>query len=186
MNREEEALQEEKASIELNPFQRTWSYGYALIRARRYEDAINELKQWAAARSDSPMLHYTLALAYQCKGEPEQAFAETRKSLVLWKDKEATSAADRAFRRGGYQAVKEDNLQRLKRTAAQKYVSAERLAEFAAKAGRREEAMQELLRAFELHDPLLIFLQHTPEFDSLHSDPRYWELVKKMNMPPLY
>ena len=185
VNRQEEALQEEKVSIELNPFQRSWSYGHALIGARRYDDAVSELKQRIAARPESPMLHLMLSAAYEYSGNSQEAFAEARKSLVLWGDQEAVSAADRAFLKGGYQAVKEDDLQRLKQRATQRYVSAERLAELAAQAGRLEEAMQDLLKAFELRDPRLIFLQHTPEFDSLHSDPRYWQLVKRMNMPPL-
>ncbi len=45
-NHTEEALQEDKLTVELDPFARPWAYGYALIRARRFDEALKELR-WA-------------------------------------------------------------------------------------------------------------------------------------------
>jgi hypothetical protein len=59
------------------------------------------------------------------------------------------------------------------------------LAEVASRAGRKEEAIQYLEQAFQQQDPKLIHLQHEPNLDPLHSDPRYWAIAKKMGMPPL-
>jgi hypothetical protein len=95
------------------------------------------------------------------------------------------AAWDEAFRRGGFPALMEERLQRLKRIATGEYVSPLRLAGFAGKAGHREEAIRYLEQAYEQRIPRLVFLQHDADFDLLHSDPRYWNLVKKMNMPPL-
>jgi len=59
------------------------------------------------------------------------------------------------------------------------------LAELAVNAGRKEEGIRYLEQALEVRDPSLVHLQHDPELDALHSDPRYWGIVKKMGMPPL-
>jgi len=56
----DEALQEDKRMLELDPFARPWAYGYALIRSRRYEDALKEFKQRSEARPDSGALHMFL------------------------------------------------------------------------------------------------------------------------------
>ena len=49
----------------------------------------------------------------------------------------------------------------------------------------REEALTYLEQAFELRDPLLVHMQRNPNLDSLHSEPAYWAIVKKMGMQPL-
>ena len=90
-----------------------------------------------------------------------------------------------AYRSGGLPAVKLEILSSLKLKAAKEYTSRLRMAEVAAGAGHKEEAIRYLEQAFEMHDPFLIHLQHNPDLDSLHSDPRYWAIVKKMGMPPL-
>ena len=86
---------------------------------------------------------------------------------------------------GGYKAVNLEYLNRFKRAAATRYVSPIRMAELAAGAGHREEAIHYLELAFQQRDPQLVHMQHSPDLDSLHSDPRYWAIVKKMGMPPL-
>lgn len=183
MNRGDEALQEDKLSVELDPFARPWAYGYALLRARRYDDALREFKQREGARPGSAILHALMSIAYAHKGDFESAFSALKKSAGG--DAETLAAWDEAFRRGGFPAVMEERLQQLKHIAAKEYISPLPLATFAARAGHREEAIRYLEQAYEQHVPRLVFLQHDPDFDSLHSDPRYWDLVKKMNMPPL-
>jgi len=74
---------------------------------------------------------------------------------------------------------------RLSAKATKEYVSPFYLSEVASGAGRKEEAIQYLQQAFQQRDPMLIHLQHEPNLDPLHSDPRYWAIVKKMGMPPV-
>src|SRR5205823_11737096 len=76
VNRMEEAIQEDKRALELDPFARPWVYGYALIRARRYDEAVKELKQRSEARPESMITYYLLAQAYYCTGDQEKAFEE--------------------------------------------------------------------------------------------------------------
>ena len=65
------------------------------------------------------------------------------------------------------------------------YVARLQMAEAGARAGHREEAIKFLEQAFELRDPLLVHMQRNPNLDSLHSEPAYWVIVKKMGMQPL-
>ena len=110
---------------------------------------------------------------------------ELKKVLTIEGNDWTASAVDKAYRNGGFQAVNLEFLMRLKRKATKEYVSPFYLAEVASRAGQKEEAIQYLQQAFQQRDPMLIHLQHEPNLDPLHSDPRYWAIVKKMGMPPL-
>lgn len=184
-NHAEEALKEDKLAVELDPFPRLWAYGYALIRARRFDDALKEFGQRSDARPDSGQMHAFLSNTYYYKGDYARAMDELRKALVMGGEESTARAVDEAYRKGGFQAVDLEFLMRLKRQATKEYVSPLRMAEVALGAGHSEEAIQYLEQAFHQRDPQLVHMQHNPSLDSLHSDPRYWAIVKKMGMPPL-
>lgn len=185
-NHVEEAIQEDKLTVELDPFARPWAYGYALIRARRFDEALKELSQRSQARPDSPSLHSFLSKVYLYKGDDKNAIEELKKALVIGGDEAVAAKMDQAYRSGGFRAVRLEFLNILKLKAAKEYTSRLRMAEAAAGAGHQEEAIHYLEQAFEMRDPLLVHLQHDPDLDSLHSDPRYWAIVKKMDMPPVH
>jgi len=184
-NHTEKALQEDKLTVELDPFARPWAYGYALIRARRFDEALKELSQRSEARPDAGALHAFLSNVYFHKGDYARAMGELKKVLAIEGNESTASAVDKAYRNGGFQAVNLEFLKKLKYRAIKEYVSPLRMAEVASGAGRREEAIQYLEQAFQQRDAQLIHLQHDPDLDSLHADSRYWAIVKKMGMPPL-
>ncbi len=183
-NHMEEAIQEDKLTVELDPFARPWAYGYALIRARRFDDALKELSLRSQAHPESPSLHSFLSKVYFYKGDEKNAIEELKKALVIGGDEAVAAKMDQAYRSGGFRAVRLEFLNILKLKAAKEYTSRLRMAEVATGAGHEEEAIHYLEQAFEMRDPLLVHLQHDPDLDSLHSDPRYWAIVKKMDMPP--
>jgi TolB-like protein/DNA-binding winged helix-turn-helix (wHTH) protein/Tfp pilus assembly protein PilF len=185
MNRMDEAVEEERLTMELNPFARPWAYGYALLRARRFDDALQEFKQRAEAQPESVSLHQFLSLTYCYKGDDKAAFEELERSLMLEGDQATVTALKQLYRQAGFQAVQNELLKRLKNRAEREYVSPFTLAAYAAQARQKEEAIHYLQAAFEEHAPHLVHLQHQPEFDFLHSDPRYWDIVRKMGLPPL-
>src|SRR5262249_20193589 len=74
----EESLEQDKISLELDPFAWPWAYGYGLTRARRFDQAIQELRQRAEARPESPQLNWFLSEAYEYQGDNEAAMKEIR------------------------------------------------------------------------------------------------------------
>src|SRR5882724_2039017 len=69
LNRTDESLQEDKLTVELDPFARPWAYGYALLRAHRFDEALKEFTQRSEARPDSAILHGFLWETYAYKGD---------------------------------------------------------------------------------------------------------------------
>lgn len=181
LNRTDESLAEDKLSMEIDPFARPWAYGYALIRARHYDEAIVELQQKIEVRPDSAVARWFLSDAYFYKGDPQRAVDELKKVG----DQKMAARVERSFRQGGYPAIFDGFLDDDKATAKKQYVPKLRLANNAVRAGKKAEAIRYLEAACEERDPFIVMLQYSPEFDPLHSEPRYWALVRKMGMTPL-
>lgn len=49
--------------------------------------------------------------------------------------------------------------------------------------GRKEQALTFLEKAYADRCSTLMFIKVDPEFDSLHSEPRFADLVRRMNFP---
>jgi len=180
--RTEESLQQDKIALELDPFARPWAYGYGLIRARRYDEAIQDLQQRATARPDSVLLSWFLSEADEYKGDNQAAMREVR--FAVKKDPERAERVERAYRRGGLPAVHGEFLSEMKKAAASgEYVSPSYMAEQAALAGLRSEALLYIQQAFEQRDAHLGYLEHDPAFDALRSEPRFVAIAKKMRLP---
>jgi hypothetical protein len=57
------------------------------------------------------------------------------------------------------------------------------MAEQAALAGLRVEALHYIQQAFEQGDAHLVYLEHDPAFDALRSEPAFVAIAKKMRLP---
>ena len=183
LNRTDEALQEQKMAMELDPFARPWAMAQALIQAHQFDAALNEALVRTEAQPDNASLHNILADAYWHKGMEKQAAREWELSLQLEGNKTSALAVHQAFERGGFQAVLEWQLSDFKRRSATKYIAPLDVANTYASLKRKEEALHYLEKAYRERDPWIVFIQRNPNFEFVHSDPRYQAIVKRMGLP---
>ena len=186
LNRMDEAVQEEKKTMELDPFAKPWVLSFALIRARQFDAALNEARLRSVAQPNNASLHHLLSYAYFFKGMEKESEEESERELQLAGEKDQLAEQVQAYRRGGLPAVQARKVDRLRRTAAKQYVSPSDFADAYAELGRKEETIRYLEESYRERSPHLVFLQSDPNFDFLHSDPRYRAIVKKMGLPPAY
>jgi tetratricopeptide (TPR) repeat protein len=186
LNRTDEAVQEEKKMMELDPFAKPFVLGFALIRARQFDAALNEARIRSDAQPNNASLHHLLSYAYFLKGMEKESEEESERDLQLAGEKDRLAEQVQAYRRGGLPAVRSQNVYRLKRKAAQQYVSPSDFADAYAELGRKEETIRYLEESYRERAPHLVFLQSDPGFDFVHSDPRYRAIIRKMGLPPAY
>jgi TolB-like protein/DNA-binding winged helix-turn-helix (wHTH) protein len=184
LNRTDEALQEQRKAIELDPFARPWALAYALMRAHQFDAALNEARLRSRAQPDKAALHEALGDAYRLKGMEKEAAQEWETSRQLAGDQESARALHQAFEQGGLRAVFELQLSDLGKKAARKFVSPLEFANVYACLKRKDEALRYLEEAHQKHAPWLVRIQSEPDFDFLHSDARYQSIIKKMGLPP--
>jgi hypothetical protein len=72
----------------------------------------------------------------------------------------------------------------LKDVASQAYVPAHGVAQAYVALGEREKAFTWLEKAVEDRSPQLVRLKVDPLVDPLRSDPRFQDLLRRMNFPP--
>jgi TolB-like protein/DNA-binding winged helix-turn-helix (wHTH) protein/cytochrome c-type biogenesis protein CcmH/NrfG len=186
LNRMDEALQEQRKAMELDPFARPYQLGYALIRMRQFDAALNEARIRRDVQPNNADVHYLLFYVYLYKGMEKESEEELERYLQLAGEKDQLAEQVQVYRRGGFRAVLEWKVDVLKRKAAKQYVSPTDFADAYALLGRKEETIRYLEESYQKRAPHLVFLQSDPTLDFLHSDPRYRAIVNKMGLPPAY
>jgi TolB-like protein len=185
LQRTDEALQQEKEGMDLDPFARPDAMALALIHARKFDAAINEARLRSEAHPDNAQVRDILRSAYMHSGMEKEAAEQWEAVLQLSGDKEGVLAVRRAFTRGGLRAVHEWELSGLKKQARKGYVAQLDFAATYAHLRRKEEALHYLELAYQEREPWLVQIQNMPSFDFLHHEPRYQMIVKKMGLPGL-
>jgi TolB-like protein/DNA-binding winged helix-turn-helix (wHTH) protein/tetratricopeptide (TPR) repeat protein len=183
LDRKDEALQEQKKATELDPLLRPWSMGALLIRLHQFDAAVDELRSRAEAQPNRPMLRYTLWSAYRLKGMDKESAEQWEKLMTLNGDQAQAETARRVFAKRGMKALNEWRLQQAKTEVSKHYVSPYILSFSYARLRMKEETLHCLEQAFQERAPSMVFLQDEPDFDFLHSEPRYQAVVSKMGLP---
>ncbi len=184
LSRSQEALQETKRAVELDPFARTYGLGNCYIDVRQFDAAIDEFRMQAQLHPDDAAVHEGLFKAYWHKGDYKESHEELEKALKLSGRAEDAAVVHRAFERGGAKSVAQWGVDDIKARARRGYVSPYNVATATARSGDKDETMKYLEAAYREHEPALILLQTQAIFDFVHSDPRYRALVRKVGLTP--
>ena len=184
LNRDAEALQEQKQATAIDPFAQPWHLGRAYLYLRQYDAAISELSARAAVQKVDGV-EFMLSDAYRFKGMDKEAVQHLELGFLAENDQPSAEAARRAFDQGGYRAIAEWLLRRDQDKARSEYVSPYSFALDYARLERKDDTLHFLEGAFQERYPEMVFLQKKPDFVFLYSDPRFQTLVKKVGLPPV-
>ena len=186
MGRHDEAIAEARRARELDPLSRQGMIEQAqvLYFARQYDRAIEELERTLEIDPDFVRAHYVLSGIYGEKGMWEEKVATDQKTLALsGASAEEVAALGRAYEVSGVRGFWEWWLRRDKEQAAHRYVSDFLFAGYYASLGDMDQAFHSLEKAYAQREDDLVLLKTNPWLDPLRSDPRYDELVRRMNFP---
>jgi len=181
--RPDEAVREEKRSMELDPFSEPWALGLTYLQTRQIDSAISELQMRTKAQPNV-VGFFSLSEAYWLKGMWKESQQNLEEGLRLTGGPTAVAAAHHAFEAGGERAVEEWSEKDITARARKEYVSPFDIASRYACLGNKEMTLKYLEDALREHSAWLVFIQNEPLFDFLHSDERYRAIVKKMRLPP--
>jgi len=185
MDRTDEAVAEIKRAVELDPVSLNLNAdeGVILLYARRSDDAIDQLKKTFEMGESYSLAARYLARVYGHKRMEKQAFAEYQKWAGLLGGSEADQArAAKAFSVSGLDGYYRGELNRLERLQRQRYVPAFDIARLYALLGDRDSTFEWLGRALEEHSFAIPLLKVDPDFDNVHADPRYSDLIRKLDL----
>jgi TolB-like protein/Tfp pilus assembly protein PilF len=185
MGRPEEAMAQIERALELDPLSATWRslYAWDLMYAGRFKEAVENLEETLRTAPQNQLALSALKSAYHVTNRYEDAIAVWRTWFASKDDQEAeetlTRGYDEADYSGALSAVAEMMIERSKTT----YVTPWQIATLYTRAGKREEAIDWLEKAFDAHDANMPYISVDPIFDDLRDNPRFQELIRKMNLP---
>jgi TolB-like protein len=178
LHRADEAVREERLSMEIDPRLHPGALGEALWLARQYDDGIAELRARAEVQPEDRDVHEVLSNLYRKK----KMYAESVRELAKTYEPQSAAELEEAFRLGGEQRAGEWQLAHMKTLQSQMYVSPFDLAFAAAHAGHKEETLRYLEQSCEVHVPWLVFIVSDPDLDFIRSEPRYQAITKKLGL----
>ncbi len=188
--RPQEAIAEANRAHELDPLSPIigCALGDAYNFSRQYDKAIEMYQKVLAENPSFSAAHNDLAIAYWGQHKYAQVIQEYNIYAQLSGEKnlaELAPAMEAAFRSGGWLATahKAVDILTAQRKAGVNYLAPYLIADYYGDIGDKEHAFEWLNIAYREHNTFLIFLPTDPSFDSLRSDPRYAELVRKIGFP---
>jgi eukaryotic-like serine/threonine-protein kinase len=180
--RTDEAIAQVRRAVEMAPLQGPIQVflGRAYLYSRQYDRAIDELRK---GPEDSPIRHSILGHAYAAKRMPAEAGAEYQKAAErLGNSPQGLSTLAQSQAVIGHRSEAQQTISRLKALAAQRYVDPVYIAQVYAVLGDRDRAFEWLQKAYEDHAWYLVHLAVAPQWDPLRSDPRFGDLLRRINL----
>jgi TolB-like protein/DNA-binding winged helix-turn-helix (wHTH) protein len=186
LGKSDQAISEMKRALELDPFSRMDNtvFGLTYFYARKYDQAEEQFKKAIELNPDFFVTYYHFAWLYSQMGRYPNAISEFTKGRLLSEDdgvvKSAASsdvALKKAFAEKGATGF------------WQQLLKSREIGEFDtpqvyARLGDKERALRGLERNYEERATLGTLLNVDPAFDSLHSDQRFEDLVRRMGLTP--
>jgi TolB-like protein/Flp pilus assembly protein TadD/predicted Ser/Thr protein kinase len=192
MGRIDEAIDELKKALELDPLNVLVqaNLGHWYFFAHRFDQAFEQLQKTIEMEPSHPIAHSHLVHLYEHWGKYEEAIAQRVKSASISITYEGATAdwvaaSEQALRKTleaegapGYWRKDLELSNQLIRPNPM------RIARTYAYLGEQEKALDWLEKAFQQRDSFAATLKLHPAFDSLHSHPRFAELVRRLGLPP--
>jgi len=182
--RTEEALAWARRARELDPVGATGTgIGGILFYARRYDEAIRELRSALAIRPDDALALWYVGFALIAKGRPEQAIPVLEKAVSISdRSPGVIGVLVRAYAQAGRRPDALRLLAELKRRRQAGYIPAAAFVNAYLGLGEHDEAFAWLEPAYKEQSNILQFLKVHPYFDPLRDDPRFKDLLHRVGL----
>jgi serine/threonine-protein kinase len=187
IGRIDNSYQQSIRALELDPLSPdlAWHLGFHYYLAHNYDSAIEQTNKALELDPNSAPARLYLAVAYEQKGMFPQALAELQKARsAVPTSPFGLHRLAHLYALSGNRAEAKKILEQLEELSKHRYVSASSLAVICAGLGDKVAALTWLEKAYEEHAFDLSILKLDPVFDGLRSDPRFRDLVRRLNLPP--
>jgi tetratricopeptide (TPR) repeat protein len=184
MDRLDEALAMAERALQLDPLNSVIMtisvsvYEYL----RRYDDVIELCQNALQTSPHDPVGHNGLWGSYYMKGMFEESL-ESAKAFFTGLDKAPIAEVmAQGYEENGYSGAMRSAAETMEAFAKQTYISPYFIAQMYAYAGDKEKTIECLDKGYEMKDPMMPYI-HAFIFDLLDEDPRYQDLLRRMNLP---
>ncbi len=186
LGRHAEAIEHVRRAQELDPLSLviTANAGWCYFLARQYDLTIEQSRHALDLDPNFDSAYGYMAQAYVEKGMAKEALAAFQKAQELTGG--TGYFAELAYANAVFRKKQEALrlLAEFQARAGRELVSAYDVAMVYASLGDKERAFSWLTRSYENREARLVNVKQHPRFDSLHSDPRFDELLRRIGLNP--
>jgi serine/threonine protein kinase len=184
MDRLDEALAMAEQAMELDPLNSViMTISVSVFEyLRRFDDVIELCQNALQTSPHDPVGHNGLWGSYYMKGMYEESLESAKAFFTGLGFAPIAEAMAQGYEKDGYSGAMTSAAETMEAFAKQTYVSPYFIAQMYAYAGNKEKTMGWLETAFEMKDPMMPYI-HGYIFDLLDDDPRYQDLLRRMNLP---
>ena len=179
MGRSTEGIAEARRAVEGDPlsFSANYALGSIYYSAHLYDQALAQCLRMIELDPTDPRGYEAVGGAYAKLGLYDEAIKAHQKELTLLGARpEEVTALGEAYRSAGYPGYLRWRLERAKHPY--------NAATIQAKLGLKDEAFANLEKCYREHWWAMVQLKSDPRWDPLRSDPRFQDLLRRMNFPP--
>ncbi len=184
----DEAITEAKRAVEIDPLSPgiTAGLGYAFFDARQYDQAIEQEQKTLELDPIYDTAVRVLGRAYLQKGMYDEGIAVFERELVTSPgNPNVLSDLGRGYALAGRKAEAQKVLDQLSAISKQRYVAPKSVATIYADLGEKDRAFEWLEKSYQDRSISAgVGIKSFPAFDPLRSDPRFADLLRRMNLQP--
>jgi tetratricopeptide (TPR) repeat protein len=184
MGRLEQAVAEGRLAQQVNPL--GGGFGWAYFFNRHYDEALPHLQRAIELDPDGAFARGILASTLARMGRHSQALAESEKLRLYAHSAEHQMEAlvlAYVYAVSGKPVEARKILEDFNTFSKTRYVDAFWVARVYAGLGEKDQALECLERAYREHSGTMWALKMDPQCDPLRSDPRFQDLLRRMNFP---
>jgi TolB-like protein/DNA-binding winged helix-turn-helix (wHTH) protein len=184
MGRLNEGLDEQQRAEELDPHAVPDHLSNGLYRTRQYDRGIQWLRKQIEINPNEGVHYGQLSLFYEETGMQKEYIATLARFLTLYGLPDVAESLRRNFAAAGYEkALRELCLEVESLERREVIMVPGQIATLYNQIGNEEQALHWLEVALEERDGGMPYLNCDPEWDSLRSDPRFKEIVRRVGLP---
>lgn len=158
--------------------------GLSYIAVDDADSAVELMKRMIELDPDFPWGYSILGLAYIKKGNFDEALAETRKGAdLITESSNALSIFGYAAAAAGKREEALAVIKKLEEKYDRKKALGRNIARVYAGLGEKDKAFAWLEKDFQTRSSFLPYISWFPAFEPLRDDPRYKDLLKRMDLP---
>ena len=186
MGRNDEAVAEARRVLQIDPLSTggNGNLGSVLVFTHQWDKAIEQLRSAIDLDPNYWFDYCFLGRAYEQKGRLPEAIDAFQRGLRMDGNTELWAGLGHSYAVSGKRDEAQQVLDHLKELSAHSYIAPYNVALIYAGLGEKDETFAWLNRAYDDRSYMLaVYLPTDARLDSLHADPRFDELRRRIGLP---